>query len=197
MTSPRPALFKWRHFEPEIILCAVRWYLRFSLSCRDVEEFLIERALPADHTTIWRWLQRYAPETQPALPPGIEADQRFLGSGRNLYLCGWEMAIPISSGRFHRRHDRFLAFCKTGSGRSQALLPESFAVSPSSPSAGNQCRRLSVLPEGDHGTASMPMPNVSMPEQYRGTGPSRDQTARECEPRVPILRWCVADDSRL
>ena len=37
MIKPRPALFKWRHFEPEIIVCAVRWYLRFSLSYRDVE----------------------------------------------------------------------------------------------------------------------------------------------------------------
>jgi hypothetical protein len=62
MPTPRPALFKWRHFEPEIIVCAVRWYLRFSLSYRDVEELLLERGLPADHTTIWRWVQRYAPE---------------------------------------------------------------------------------------------------------------------------------------
>src|ERR1700730_19120570 len=62
MPKPRPALFKWRHFEPEIIVCAVRWYLRFSLSYRDVEELLLERGLPADHTTIWRWVQRYAPE---------------------------------------------------------------------------------------------------------------------------------------
>jgi transposase-like protein len=52
----------WRHFEPDVIVCAVRWYLRFSLSYRDVEELLIERGLPADHTTIWRWVQRYAPE---------------------------------------------------------------------------------------------------------------------------------------
>src|SRR5216684_655559 len=62
MNKPWPALFKWRHFEPEIIVCAVRWYLRFSLSYRDVEELLMERGLPADHTTIWRWVQRYAPE---------------------------------------------------------------------------------------------------------------------------------------
>jgi transposase-like protein len=62
MIKTRPALFKWRHFEPEIIVCAVRWYLRFSLSYRDVEELLLERGLPADHTTIWRWVQRYAPE---------------------------------------------------------------------------------------------------------------------------------------
>src|SRR5258705_7393093 len=62
MIKTRPALFKWRHFEPEIIVCGVRWYLRFSLSYRDVEELLLERGLPADHTTIWRWVQRYAPE---------------------------------------------------------------------------------------------------------------------------------------
>jgi IS6 family transposase len=42
MIKTRPALFKWRHFEPEIIVCAVRWYLRFSLSYRDVEELLME-----------------------------------------------------------------------------------------------------------------------------------------------------------
>ena len=55
-------MFKWRHFEPAVITCAVGWYLRFSLSYRDVEELLTERGLPADHTTIWRWVQRYAPE---------------------------------------------------------------------------------------------------------------------------------------
>ena len=42
-------LFKWRQFEPEVILMAVGWYLRFSLSYRDVEELLAERGLHADH----------------------------------------------------------------------------------------------------------------------------------------------------
>ena len=53
-------LFKWRQFEPEVILLAVGWYLRFSLSYRDVEELLAERGLHADHVTVWRWVQRYA-----------------------------------------------------------------------------------------------------------------------------------------
>ena len=48
-------LFKWRQFEPEVILLAVGWYLRFSLSYRDVEELLAERGLHADHVTVWRW----------------------------------------------------------------------------------------------------------------------------------------------
>jgi transposase, IS6 family len=56
------SLFKWRQFEPEVILLAVGWYLRFSLSYRDVEELLAERGLHADHVTVWRWVQRYAPE---------------------------------------------------------------------------------------------------------------------------------------
>src|SRR3954462_3024050 len=60
--TTRPAIFKWRQTEPQLILCAVRWYLRYSLSLRDVEELLEERCLEADHTTVWRWVQRYGPE---------------------------------------------------------------------------------------------------------------------------------------
>jgi IS6 family transposase len=54
--------FKWRQFEPQFILMAVGLYLRFSLSYRDVEELLLERGMAADHVTVWRWVQRYAPE---------------------------------------------------------------------------------------------------------------------------------------
>ena len=54
-------LFKWRQFEPDMILLAVGWYLRFSLSYRDVEQLLAERGLLVDHVTVWRWVQRYAP----------------------------------------------------------------------------------------------------------------------------------------
>ena len=49
--ATRPAIFKWRQTEPVLILSAVRWYLRYSLSLRDVEELLKERGLEADHTT--------------------------------------------------------------------------------------------------------------------------------------------------
>src|SRR6202051_950672 len=64
LTPSVSALFKWRQFEPEVILLAVGWYLRFSLSYRDVEELLAERGLLVDHVTVWRWVQRYAPEIQ-------------------------------------------------------------------------------------------------------------------------------------
>src|SRR6266576_2322916 len=54
--------FKWRHFEAEIILLCVRWYVRYSLSYRDLEEMMRERGLSVDDTTFYRWLQHYAPE---------------------------------------------------------------------------------------------------------------------------------------
>lgn len=54
--------FKWRHFLPEVILLNVRWYCRYALSYRDLEEMMIERGIKVDHTTIYRWVQAYAPE---------------------------------------------------------------------------------------------------------------------------------------
>ena len=61
MRKNRPRVFRGRHFEDEIILLCVRWYLRYALSFRDLEELMAERSLSVDHSTIWRWVQRYAP----------------------------------------------------------------------------------------------------------------------------------------
>ena len=55
-------LFEDRHFDREIIVLCVRWYLRFKLSLRDLVEMMAERGLSMAHTTIMRWVQRYAPE---------------------------------------------------------------------------------------------------------------------------------------
>ncbi len=62
--ATRPGICKWRQTAPELILRAVRWYLRYSLSLREVEELFAARSLEADHTTIWRWVQRYGPELE-------------------------------------------------------------------------------------------------------------------------------------
>jgi IS6 family transposase len=55
------ALFAGYRFPPEVILLAVRWYLRYGLSYRDVEELLAERGIEVDHVTIYRWVQRFTP----------------------------------------------------------------------------------------------------------------------------------------
>jgi transposase-like protein len=59
--------FKWRHFEGEIILWAVRWYCRYGISYRDLEQMMGERGVPLDHSTIYRWVQKYAPEIEKRL----------------------------------------------------------------------------------------------------------------------------------
>jgi transposase-like protein len=62
MTDANP--FTWRQYQPEILLLCVRWYLRYALSYRDLEELMTERGLGVDHSTIFRWVQRSAPELE-------------------------------------------------------------------------------------------------------------------------------------
>jgi transposase-like protein len=61
-TGSVEALFKGRHFDQEIIVLCVRWYLRYKLSTRDLVEMMAERGVVLVHTTILRWVQRYVPE---------------------------------------------------------------------------------------------------------------------------------------
>jgi IS6 family transposase len=75
--ATRPAIFKWRQTEPVCVLCAVCWYLRNSLSLRDVEELLEERGLPADDRTVWRWVQRYGPELEPRIRRHLKPAKRL------------------------------------------------------------------------------------------------------------------------
>src|SRR5258706_13386529 len=89
---------------PELILCAVRWYLRYSLSLRDVEELFAERGLEADHTTIWRWVQRYGPELEQRLRHHLKptnkswlVDERMCCNGRT-YAGVWRRDVRVKSG---------------------------------------------------------------------------------------------------
>ena len=54
--------FKWKHAVGEIILWLVTWYCRYALSYRDLKEIAAERGFALDHSTIYRWVQEYAPE---------------------------------------------------------------------------------------------------------------------------------------
>ncbi len=59
--------FKRRQFEGEIILWAVRWYCRYGISYRDLEQMMSERGVGVDHSTIYGWVQKYAPEIEKRL----------------------------------------------------------------------------------------------------------------------------------
>src|SRR6202521_352933 len=116
-------LFKWRQFEPEVILLAVGWYLRFSLSYRDVEELLAERGLLVDHVTVWRWVQRYAPEIQRRLQTRLRptndswrVDETYIRvKGKWVYLyravdsTGATIDFLLSAKRDAAAAERFLA----------------------------------------------------------------------------------------
>ncbi|WP_342048535.1 IS6 family transposase [Bacillus sp. OTU530] len=65
----KPTEFKWKHYEPEIILHVVRWYLRYSLSLRDLVEMMEERGICVAHTTIMRWVHQYGPELDKRIRP--------------------------------------------------------------------------------------------------------------------------------
>jgi transposase-like protein len=71
---PGPALiarsaFAGFCFPPDVIVLAVRWYLRFGLSYRDLEELLAERGVEVDHVAVYRWVQRFTPLLADAARP--------------------------------------------------------------------------------------------------------------------------------
>ena len=61
--------FKWKHFEADIILWGVRWYLSYPISYRNLQEMMIERGLVICHTTPYRWVQEYAPKLDKKIRP--------------------------------------------------------------------------------------------------------------------------------
>ena len=65
-----PAGFR---FPRDVIAVAVRWYLRYGLSYRDVEELLAERGVAVDHVSVYRWVQRFTPEFVEAARPARRA----------------------------------------------------------------------------------------------------------------------------
>jgi hypothetical protein len=79
------ALFKWLQFEPEMILLAVGWYLRFSLSYREVEELLAERGLHADHVTVWRSRTALRPGNGTTFALETQTHKRQLAGRRDLH----------------------------------------------------------------------------------------------------------------
>jgi transposase, IS6 family len=67
--QPRTSAFAGYRFPPEVILLAVRWYLRLGLSYRDLEELLAERGIEVDHVTLYRWVQHFTPLVVDAAGP--------------------------------------------------------------------------------------------------------------------------------
>lgn len=115
--------FKWKHFRGEIILGCVRWYCKYGISYRDLEEMMIERGVEVDHTTLYRWVQQFAPEIEKRLrwyyKPGMgeswKVDETYVkvkGKWKYLYRAitksGKTLDFYLSSTRNAKAAKRFL-----------------------------------------------------------------------------------------
>lgn len=119
MNSKQP--FKWKHFQGEVILLCVRWYLKYALSYRNLEEIMMERGLSVDHTTIYRWVMIYAPEidkrSRNYLKPTNDSwrvDETYIkvkGQWKYLYRAvdsnGNTLDFMLSAKRDHQAAKRF------------------------------------------------------------------------------------------
>ncbi len=103
--------FKWRHFEPEIILMCVRWYCRFQLSYRDLEEMMRERGLDVHHSTVWRWVQAYAPEINKRIRPHLKMSGASYRVDETYILRREELQISVPRGGQRGEHHRVYALC--------------------------------------------------------------------------------------
>jgi len=155
-----PSLFKWRHFQADIILCAVRWYLRYALSYRDVEELLREHGVGVDHTTVFRWVQRYAPELDKQCRPSLRdtndsyrVDETYIKIKKQWYYLyravdstGATLDFMLSVTRDAEAAERF--FRKVLDAR-HTTLPRMITVDQNAayPPAFEALQRDSTLPE--------------------------------------------------
>ena len=175
MASSVCGLFKWRQFEPEVILLAVGCYLRFSLSYRDVEELLAERGLLVDHVTVWRWVQSYAPELERCLRQKLRptndswrVDETYIRvKGKWVYLyravdsSGATIDLLLSAKRDAAAAERFLA---------KALGAENHPA-PRVINSSNASRTLAIFvpfrPRWPASPRSKPLTFLSVPESEK------------------------------
>jgi len=104
VVPPRSAFSGFR-FPSDAIVLAVRWYLRFGLSCRDVEELLTERGVEVDHVSIYRWVQRFTPLLADAARPCVGARGRRAGGRLG------ELRLRCSEDAVHGGRDRGRLTC--------------------------------------------------------------------------------------
>lgn len=91
-----PSAFAGFRFPPEVIVLAVRWYLRYGLSYRDVAELLAERGIEVDHVTVYRWVHRFTPELIEAARPArhVTGDRWFVDETYVKVNGRWRYVYP-------------------------------------------------------------------------------------------------------
>src|SRR5262244_2934027 len=162
MTTPSADLFKGRHFDQEIIVLSVRWYVSFKLSARDLVQMMTERGIVLAHTTILRWVQRYVPEFEKrwdryARPVNgsWRCDETYIKvKGRWTYLYravdkyGRTVDFLLSERRDVSAAKRFFSRAIRHNGTPRVITLDGYAASHRAirelKSTGRMCRRVRV-----------------------------------------------------
>ena len=143
MTTADKDLFKGRHFDQQVIVLCVRWYLSYKLSSRDLVEIMAERGIDLAHTTILRWVQLYVPEFEKrwnryARPVGgsWRCDETYInvkGQWKYLYRAvdkqGRTVDFLLTAKRDVAAAKRFLQKAMNGNGTPRIITLDAYAAS--------------------------------------------------------------------
>jgi transposase, IS6 family len=181
-----------------VIVLAVRWYLRFALSYRDVEELLAERGIDVDHTTVYRWVQRFTPLPAEAARPCRHAvgdrwqvDETYVkvaGRWRSVYRAidqfGQVVDVLVSPRRDLRAARRFIA---RAIGTTKTMPSE--VVTDQAPTYPVVLEELlpahGTTPSGMPTTGSRPTRAASRRGCGRWAGVNRTGAPGSCSPAMP------------
>src|SRR3712207_8028764 len=161
------ASFKGRQFTAEVILWAVRWYLMFPISYRDLELMLADRGVTVDHTTVFRWIQAYAAEIERRIRPHLRpsngswrVDETYVKvKGRWTYLYravdsrGQTIDFLLSAKRDAEAAKRFF---RKAFGQPHTVNPRTITVdkTPAYPKAVTELDRKSTRLNSSHANIS-------------------------------------------
>jgi IS6 family transposase len=151
--------FKWKHDAGEIILLNVRWYLKYALSYRNLQEMMAERGVEVDHTTIMRWVHQYSPEIEKKIRKHLRptndswrVDETYIkvkGEWKYLYRAvdsdGSTIDFMLSAKRDRKAVKRFF---KKALGSNHNQIPRVITVdkNPAYPIAIHELKNDRILP---------------------------------------------------
>ena len=152
-------LFKCKHYQPDVILLTVRWYLRYNLSFRDLVEMLEERGLSIAHTTIMRWVHQYGPQLEERVRHHLKStndswrvDETYIKvKGQWMYLYravdseGYTIDFYLSKSRDKQAAKRFF---KKALAASHICKPRTVDKNPAYPVAIQELKKEKHMPQG-------------------------------------------------